>query len=150
MQKKGKAGASRSLTVGQKHGTNKNRLIARKRPGTTMTKKKRAGFLDLPGELRNQIYGYYFHQQGFKCDFADSQAQLGYKERIVIKFSRNPKSPISGLAEPESVTTVRFSRVLGMLNGKYGFRSREVPCRSSIGNHTWSTPRPPWDLVHEI
>ncbi|KAJ4344617.1 uncharacterized protein N0V89_012361 [Didymosphaeria variabile] len=62
----------------------KGGLSVRARPASKV-KKKPPGFLNLPGELRNQIYDYYF-QQGFKCEFAEKDAKLGRKQRDSLKF----------------------------------------------------------------
>jgi hypothetical protein len=84
-----------------------------------VTVKKRLGFLDLPGEIRNQIYDYYF-QQGFKCEFAEKDAKLGKKQRDSLQFFRRELQSGDCYAICERrfapVATVRFSRVLGTYN----------------------------------
>lgn len=93
----------------------KGGLLAPKRPRVTM--KKRIGFLDLPGEIRNQIYDYYF-QQGFKCEFVEKGAKLGYTQRECLKFLSHNRKAGGVYAQyqrrPMPVAEVRFSRVLGM------------------------------------
>jgi hypothetical protein len=93
-------------------------LSGHARPKVTM--KKRLGFLDLPGETRNQIYDCYF-QQGFKCEFAEKDAKLGQKQRNSLNFSRRKLQSNDCFAIYERmfapVATVRFSRVLGTYNG---------------------------------
>lgn len=101
---------------------------------TLKKKKKRVGFLDLPAELRNQIYDYYF-QQRFRCEFAGKRAQLGRPTQKVIKFCIEKSSGQLGLrggsnsntssnkiiegkakdgtVEHTAITTARFSRILG-------------------------------------
>lgn len=67
-------------------------LFARARPGYT-TSKKATGFLGLPGELRNEIYGYHFQDnvrvelaaKGFK--FADEQTTRS-EALSVLRVSR--------------------------------------------------------------
>lgn len=82
-----------------------------------VTVKKRVGFLDLPGEIRNQIYEYYF-QQSFKCEFAEKDAKLGHKQRAYLKFfsGKRRSDDVFTICKPRSapVATVRFSRILGM------------------------------------
>ncbi|KAF2441133.1 hypothetical protein P171DRAFT_367317 [Karstenula rhodostoma CBS 690.94] len=81
-----------------------------------VTVKKRVGFLNLAGEIRNQIYEYYF-QQGFKCEFAEKDAKLGHKRRDCLKFfsGKLRSDDVYPICERNftPVTTVRFSRVLG-------------------------------------
>jgi hypothetical protein len=50
----------------------KESLFSRVRPGNPTPKKIR-GFMGLPGELRNEVYGYYF-QEGFRCEIAAKEA----------------------------------------------------------------------------
>lgn len=76
--------------------------------------KKPTGFLDLPPEIRNQIYGYYF-QQDFLCEFAGKDAHLGYKytENGTSHLTPRMKFMPKGI-KPGPLTAVRFSRVLGV------------------------------------
>lgn len=88
----------------------KSNLAVRARPAAK-------GFLGLPGEIRNQIYDYYFHQ-GFKCEFAEKDAKLGRKQRDSLKFFMRKLNPcdVQSLCEKRfaPTATVRFSRTLGM------------------------------------
>ncbi|KAJ4301163.1 hypothetical protein N0V90_003253 [Kalmusia sp. IMI 367209] len=121
---------------------NKGNLIVQTKQVKHTLKKKRVGFLDLPGELRNQVYDYYF-QQGFRCDFAGKKAQLGCPTRKVIKFCigynfRPSSSPEDNndnhkvvedktkdtTIEPTVTTLVRFSRVLGRYERIQGLDTR--------------------------
>ncbi|KAF1950708.1 hypothetical protein CC80DRAFT_496624 [Byssothecium circinans] len=52
----------------------KARLLSRIRPGKASPKKIR-GFMALPGEVRNQIYNYYF-QEAFRCEIAAKESHI--------------------------------------------------------------------------
>ncbi|KAL5398424.1 hypothetical protein PMIN06_006552 [Paraphaeosphaeria minitans] len=99
--------------------------FAHTRPRVMM--KKRVGFLDLPGEIRNQIYECHF-QQGFKCEFVEMSAKLGHTQRECLKFlGRNRRSGdiyAHYLRRPAPVADVRFSRVLGRYERNRGLDTR--------------------------
>ncbi|KAK7184126.1 hypothetical protein DPSP01_001236 [Paraphaeosphaeria sporulosa] len=99
--------------------------LAHTRPRVTL--KKRVGFLELPGEIRNQIYEYHF-QRGFKCEFVEMGAKLGHTQRECLKFlSRNRRSSdiyAHYLRRPAPVADVRFSRVLGRYERIQGLDTR--------------------------
>ena len=87
-------------------------------------KKNSCGFLDLPGELRNQIYGYCF-QQGFQCDFAGKDAHLRAREPKVLSARKSSifvpcpgkdpkKARMPETSKQEGLPiSVRVSRTLG-------------------------------------
>lgn len=80
--------------------------------------KHRVGFMDLPGELRNVIYYYHF-QQGFCCEFASKQAQLGApKRKKTFKLCLHHPGEQQGADKDNAVkepviSTIRASRALG-------------------------------------
>lgn len=95
-------------------------LFSRSRPGKSTPKKMR-GFLSLPGELRNQVYHYYF-ESDFRCEVAAKGSQLeGYKIRTVKlwagAFQSNPQVlKYDSEAKEEGPLTIRVSRPLGRYN----------------------------------
>lgn len=97
------------------------------RPGVHVPKKLR-GFLALPGEIRNQIYGYYFDSER-RCEIAGEESQFTQREAQTVKLllnvaPTNNTTPAPG-PKPNSVppTVVRFSSPLGKYNAVQGLQT---------------------------
>ncbi|KAH7132459.1 hypothetical protein B0J11DRAFT_521748 [Dendryphion nanum] len=87
-------------------------LFSRANPRPIPTKKVR-GFLGLPGELRNRIYGYYF-QKEFRVELMAKGVILGDKKPKMVKLCFG--GPVSARPKetPRTATmTLRVSRKLG-------------------------------------
>jgi hypothetical protein len=97
------------------------------RPGKFTSKKVR-GFLALPGEVRNQVYGYYFDCE-IRCEIAAKGAQFkGHKTRTVKlwagAFQTNSyKLKYASKATEEDLITIRISRPLGKYNIVQGLQT---------------------------
>jgi hypothetical protein len=105
-------------------------LFSRARPGQPTPRKVR-GFLALPGEIRNIIYGYYF-QDDFRCEFAAEGHQFKQpKSRTVTLWSglvplANKQSQGNAKLKEKQPNTVRISRLLGKYNVINGLRTNWV------------------------
>jgi len=92
-------------------------LFSRTRPSKSTPKKIR-GFLSLPGEVRNQIYAYYFASQ-FRCEIASKSANFHAPAPKTVKLwagSYSTKSPSLQYTSPtksDTPLTIRVSRPLG-------------------------------------
>ena len=90
--------------------------------------KRQRGFLALPGEIRNQIYTYYFDQD-YRCEVVAKGSQLKDWESRTIKLRSGLASCQDenvGLgARPNEIppTVVRFSRPLGKYNIVHGLQT---------------------------
>lgn len=92
-------------------------LFARARPRVSLpkTKKKKASFLELPGEIRNRVYQYYF-QDTYRCELVGAGCKLS-SATPAIKFLPNTGSPkryCGGKGkgfEPEKPLVIRFPRL---------------------------------------
>lgn len=119
MKKKVKPGASSNPLLTRSQSAMMSKKGSKSTGARTAPKrviKKPVGFMDLPGELRNKVYGYYF-QQEFVCELVDKEAKLSQSGLTPMKLSKNDlTTPVyvrSSLKCPES-TVVRFSQMLGM------------------------------------
>lgn len=102
-------------------------LFSRAYTGVRAPKKIR-GFLALPGEIRNQIYDYYFDSER-RCEIASKGSQFTQRKPQTVKLSsnlvpRNKTTPATGV-QPITVppTVVRFSGPLGKYNAVQGLRT---------------------------
>ncbi|KAI4613696.1 hypothetical protein J4E83_007297 [Alternaria metachromatica] len=91
--------------------------------------KKMRGFLALPGEIRNQIYGYYFDSE-CRCEIASKGSRLtARKPPPTVKLSSNliatKNTTTAPTAEIKATLpiVVRFSRSLGKYNAVQGLRT---------------------------
>jgi hypothetical protein len=92
-------------------------FFSRARPGKSTTKKVR-GLLSLPGEVRNQIYSYYF-EHGFRCEIAAKYTQFAQHRPKTVKlwagaFQASSKTlKYTTKTTDEAPRTIRISRSLG-------------------------------------
>ena len=92
-------------------------LFSHARPGKPPSKNMH-GFLALPGEIRNQIYEYYF-RPGFRCEIAAKGRHFDYpRPRVVKLWSGVEHTNIHFLKKDASMehknpVTIRISRPLG-------------------------------------
>lgn len=91
-------------------------LFARARPKVSLPKsQKKPGFFDLPGELRNRIYQYYF-QGTYRCELIGASYDLLTATPTTIKLLSNNSAPKSHrrarekVPEPNKQVVVRFPR----------------------------------------
>ncbi|KAF2645772.1 hypothetical protein P280DRAFT_465535 [Massarina eburnea CBS 473.64] len=99
------------------NNNNKASLFSRTRPGNPSPKKIR-GFMALPGEVRNQIYAYYFRED-FRCEIAAKEStidQLALKVppktiKLCVGITRGKKPVSNPLEEPILKTQQRSLRV---------------------------------------
>ncbi len=104
-----------------------NNLFSRARPGQ-LTVKKACRFLALPGEVRNQIYGYYF-QCDLRCELVAKGTTLHNAKSRTVKLCAGDESmncDISksiAMMETERPITVRIPRSLGKYNIVQGVRT---------------------------
>lgn len=90
--------------------------------------KKMRGFLALPGEIRNQIYGYYFDSER-RCEIASKGSKFTQRKPQTVKLSSNVIATKSTTPAPDpeiSATppvVIRFSRSLGKYNAVQGLRT---------------------------
>jgi len=95
-------------------------LFSRARPGKSTPKKVR-GFLSLPGEIRNQIYQYYF-ESDFRCEIAAEGSQFKERKTRTVKLwagafqSDAQVLNYASEAKEEGPLTIRISRPLGHYN----------------------------------
>jgi hypothetical protein len=93
--------------------------------------KQQRGFLALPGEIRNQIYNYYFDRECY-CEVVASGTQLTWREPQTIKLCSRPVFTQIQISRPKPNrdavprTVVRFSRPLGKYNVVQGLRTNWV------------------------
>ncbi|KAF1830026.1 hypothetical protein BDW02DRAFT_559923 [Decorospora gaudefroyi] len=90
--------------------------------------KRIRGFLSLPGEIRNQIYGYYFEVERH-CEFAAKGCQFKPRKQRTVKLwsglvpPGSCVSPRDTEADAEAPTLIRFSRPLGKYNVVQGLQT---------------------------
>lgn len=92
-------------------------------PSQKAPSKKVRGFMSLPGEVRNIVYGYYF-ARSIRCEFAAQGRQLDERQsRTVTLVSahtqpKNYDKPLKYTTKkvPERPVTIRISRPLGKYN----------------------------------
>ncbi|KAL5117216.1 hypothetical protein ACEQ8H_004905 [Pleosporales sp. CAS-2024a] len=103
-------------------------LYSRVSPGKSSPKKVR-GFLALPGEIRNQIYGYYF-ESDFRCEVVAQGTSLEAQMPKTVKLwaanfqTTSPKLQHATQAKEEKPTTIRVSRRLGKYNTVQGLQTK--------------------------
>ncbi|KAF2683260.1 hypothetical protein K458DRAFT_418896 [Lentithecium fluviatile CBS 122367] len=107
-------------------------LFSRARPGKPPAQKKTRGFLALPGELRNKVYGHYFGE-GFRCEIASENTDfdpLGHKmmKLGLIPLEPHPPPPIRIRKPmpkfmPAAPTRIRISRRLGKYTRVEGLKT---------------------------
>jgi hypothetical protein len=91
--------------------------FSRARPGKPPTKKVR-GFLSFPGEVRNQIYSYYF-ECGYRCEIAAKGSQFTQQKPKTVRlwagaFHASSRSlNYTAKTTDEAPRTIRISRPLG-------------------------------------
>lgn len=104
-------------------GKSKGLLYSRTKPSSSIPKRLR-GFLSLSGELRNQIYQYYF-DVGFRCELvAQSEKLQGQSKPNTVKlwagaFHQTTKPlryTCKPQEEPSLPITLRVPRSLGKYN----------------------------------
>jgi hypothetical protein len=106
------------------------------RPGVQAPKKKR-GFLALPGEIRNQIYSYYF-ESGRRCEIASKGSQFTPRKAQTVKLLSNVAPTNNTVPTPESKpnsvppTVVRFSNPLGKYNAVQGLQTNWAGSLSAL------------------
>lgn len=92
-------------------------FFSRSNPGKSTSKKLR-GFLSLPGEVRNQIYSYYFESE-FRCEIAAKGSSFDQNKAKTVKlwagaFQTNSQHLKYDTKPKENApTTIRISRSLG-------------------------------------
>ncbi|KAH7072687.1 hypothetical protein BKA63DRAFT_48570 [Paraphoma chrysanthemicola] len=92
-------------------------LYSRGRSGKPAAKKVR-GFLALPGELRNKIYGYYFESE-CRCEVAAQSSRFHERKPRVVKLwagvhHSDPRAlKYESKVQEENPATIRISRRLG-------------------------------------
>jgi len=95
------------------------------RPGV-YTPKKLRGFLALPGEIRNQIYNYYFESE-LHCEMTSKRHQLQQQKKpptIKLCSGLIASSPILPVSKTfDTVPVIRFSRCLGKYNVIQGLQT---------------------------
>lgn len=103
-------------------------LFSRAKPDKPTPKKIR-GFLALPGEVRNQIYRYYFASD-FRCEFAAKGRHFEERKAPTVKLwaaafqSLGPHVfKYASAAQEERPLTVRVSRPLGSYNTVKGLQT---------------------------
>lgn len=102
-------------------------LFSRTRPSKSSPKEIR-GFLSLPGEVRNQIYAYYFESQ-FRCEIASESANFNPPALKTVKLwagSYSTKSPSVQYPSPtksNTPLTIRVSRPLGKYTIVHGIQT---------------------------
>lgn len=100
-------------------------LFSRAHKPRGSTPKKIRGFLALPGEIRNQIYGYYFDSER-RCEIASKGSQFTQRKPQTVKLSSSviAKKSTTPAPTPEKSATpaivVRLSRSLGKFNAVQG------------------------------
>ncbi|KAJ8106908.1 hypothetical protein OPT61_g9228 [Boeremia exigua] len=91
-------------------------LFARARPRTRVSipqRKKKLRFFDLPGEIRNRVYKYYF-QDTYRCEFVGKGCDFSFVAPKTVKLLSNITSPRrshekrQSTSEPEKPLIVRF------------------------------------------
>ncbi|KAJ5064797.1 hypothetical protein J3E72DRAFT_164144, partial [Bipolaris maydis] len=94
-------------------------LFSRAHRPAVYTQKQLRGFLALPGEIRNQIYKYYFDQE-HHCEVAAKGSRFKQREPQTIKLCSGISSQQDRTLQPGSESynslapsVVRFSRSLG-------------------------------------
>ena len=95
------------------------------RPGV-YTPKKLRGFLALPGEVRNQIYNYYFESERHCEIIAKGKQFQQQKKPLTVKLSSGIVTPSPLHPAPNTIDTVhvvRFSRCLGKYNMIQGLQT---------------------------
>jgi hypothetical protein len=102
-------------------------LFSRPRPGKPTPKKVR-GFLSLPGEIRNQIYEYYFGA-GFRCEIAAKGREFTKQKPQTLRLWSGLR-PLdtkvfksNSEVEEERPPTIRISRRLGRYNVVQGLQT---------------------------
>ena len=102
-------------------------LFSRARPGKPVSKKVH-GFLALPGEVRNQIYGYYF-QSDFRCEFAaegynfEAGKPVTFKLLPCVENSKTSLPSSSSNKENDESAVIRISRPLGRYSHVKGLQT---------------------------
>lgn len=92
-------------------------LFSRARPGKSVPKRAR-GFLSLPGELRNEVYQYYFESE-VHCEVAAKGSHFNERKTRTVKlwagaFQSNAKIfKYDAEKKEELPLTIRVSRLLG-------------------------------------
>ena len=96
-------------------------LFSRAKPGTkTPVRKKRRGFLDLPSELRNEVYRFYFPDD-IRCELVAAGTDFDPLGHKIMKlglipvwpcYSENGKKPKLVPFEPRTSMKLRISRRL--------------------------------------
>ncbi|RMZ74179.1 hypothetical protein GMOD_00005042 [Pyrenophora seminiperda CCB06] len=90
------------------------------------TPKKRSGFLALPGEVRNQIYSYYF-ESDHHCEVVAKGHQLRQQKKPrTVKLSSaltTPSPLLPAPSTPDTIPVIRFSRCLGKYNVIQGLQT---------------------------
>ncbi|KAF2033746.1 hypothetical protein EK21DRAFT_57945 [Setomelanomma holmii] len=102
-------------------------LFSCARPGKPAIKKVR-GFLSLPGELRNQIYRYYFEFE-YRCEVAAKGSNFeAYKPRTIKLWAGAFQPDAQSLKyqlrlNNDDLRTIRISRSLGKYNIVQGLQT---------------------------
>jgi hypothetical protein len=92
-------------------------LYSRSRSGKPASKRLR-GFLSLPGELRNQVYGYYFESE-FRCEVAAASSRFEERKPGIVKLwagifqSDSQALKYDPEIKEEDPATIRISRPFG-------------------------------------
>ncbi|KAF2196307.1 hypothetical protein GQ43DRAFT_445245 [Delitschia confertaspora ATCC 74209] len=105
---------------------------------TSLTKTK-TGFLHLPGELRNQIYGYYYHECGNRVQIAARGSPvLRSAPKGFIKLGggiMDPDKPLKDYwseSSPSFTFTLRMPRKLGNYNRADGASTKWASSFSAL------------------
>ncbi|PVH94988.1 hypothetical protein DM02DRAFT_618229 [Periconia macrospinosa] len=110
-------------------------------------KKARKGFLDLPGEVKNQIYQYYF-QDSFRCEIVAKETtfdQIAAKSSKKIKFCANILNPKPTGEAPSKTQQDNFPAVTNKIrvSRRLGGRNQRVQGETT----KWATSICPLILV---
>lgn len=106
-------------------------FYSRAPPNQTTPPRKVCGFMSLPGEVRNMIYGYYFASK-FRCEFAaqgrrlDNPQSRTVKPRSALPHTNNASNPFQHTTRkvPKSPpVTVRMPRMLGKYSRVKGLQT---------------------------
>lgn len=107
-------------------------LSSRTRKPAVRTSKKLRGFMALPGEIRNQIYKYYFEPRRH-CEIAAAGTQFKHQHQrkpqtLKLCSGLTPQETHNTDLDSVSSTTVpsvtRFSRSLGKYNSIQGLQTK--------------------------
>jgi hypothetical protein len=102
-------------------------LLSRAHPRASAPKRMR-GFLALPGEIRNQIYKYYFDSE-HHCEVAAKGCQFKQQKPRTVKLWSGLVPPSKRISAPDAeakaefTSVIRFSRPLGKYNAVQGLQT---------------------------